>query len=130
MGGGGCVYVFLILHCIPATLKLVFPLPLPPSFHFYISPVFFSLPLWLWPSLNCCPIFGPRIVRELPRIKTPRRWRVSPSPVGMSLFFFVVVVVVVLGEAVGGWGDRGHIMPPLRARGRDSPGFVRFDSPK
>lgn len=38
------------------------------------------------------------------------------------VFFFVVVVV---GEAVG-----GRTMPLLRARGWDSPGFVRFDSPK
>lgn len=35
---GGCVYVFLILHRIPATLKLVF-FPAP-SLHFSFSPIF------------------------------------------------------------------------------------------
>lgn len=32
---GACVYVFLILHCIPATLKLVFSLHSPFIFHFF-----------------------------------------------------------------------------------------------
>lgn len=51
---GACVYVFLILHCIPATLKLVFSLHSP--FIFLSLPFFFS---WLNPSLNCCPICEP-----------------------------------------------------------------------
>lgn len=36
---GACVYVFLILHCIPATLKLVFSLHSP--FIFLSLPFFF-----------------------------------------------------------------------------------------
>lgn len=44
----------------------------------------------------------------------------------MAMASFFVVVVVLVEAVVGG----GHIMPLLRARGRDSPGFVRFDSPK
>lgn len=52
---GGCVYVFLILRCIPATLKLVFFFIPESSLHFSFSLIF----SWLNPSLNCCPICDP-----------------------------------------------------------------------
>lgn len=64
-GVGGCVYVFLILHRIPATLKLVFFFPCthPPSIFLsslrFIYFLYIYTPLWLYPSLNCCPICNP-----------------------------------------------------------------------
>lgn len=65
---GACVYVFLILHCIPATLKLVFSLQSP--FIFLSLPFFFS---WLNPSLNCCPICEPIAGITLGRKKNSTR---------------------------------------------------------
>lgn len=54
---GGCVYVFLILHRIPATLKLVFFFFFPLHHPFiFLSLLFFS---WHCSSLNCCQICDP-----------------------------------------------------------------------
>lgn len=66
---GGCVYVFLILHRIPATLKLVF-FSLHPPFIFLSLFFFFFFFRWLHPSLNCCPICDPITRRYLRQKKS------------------------------------------------------------
>lgn len=78
---GGCVYVFLILHRIPATLKLVFFSPCTiPSF-FSLS-CFFS---WLCSSLNCCLICDPITQHYLGQKKEHMAQRTVHSFVRMAM---------------------------------------------
>lgn len=121
---GGCVYVFLILHCIPATLKLVF---FPCTLHFSFFFFFHSSPhsLIVVQSVTLSPSITSNHNEHAP-----------------EHHLFIRLVRLLLA----GWGNylykaawcffgyfgarKSTHNAYAQGCGRDSPGFVRFDLPK
>lgn len=118
-GGGLCIcFSNIALH--PCNPSISFPPPpsstIPSFLHLTCLFFVFFVPLWLRPSLNCCPICAPPSSSHPSGITLNKNVAVGTCVIVLFFFFGVVVL--------------GHIMQPLRALARGSPGFVTSDSTK